>query len=69
MEEKLRTLFDYQKFEHNESLLKLIGETHRRVLSSNALSDDVMSNISAAGIISLAETSALKESIELNQIK
>lgn len=48
MEKKLKALFDYQKFEKNSKLQNLISETHRRVRSS-ALSDDLMSKVSAAG--------------------
>ena len=48
MEKELRILFDYQKFERNDNLQKLINETHKRV-RSRALPDEVMSNISAAG--------------------
>ena len=48
MEKRLRALFDYQHFEQNSNLKMLIDETHRRVRSA-ALSDDIMSKISAAG--------------------
>lgn len=48
MENKLRQLFDYQSFEQNDNLNKLIDETHRRARIS-AIPDDLMRNISAAG--------------------
>ena len=51
MENKLKQLFDYQRFEQNDSLGKLIDDTHRRVRIS-AIPDDLMRNISAAGDLS-----------------
>ena len=47
MEQKLRALFDYQRFEKNERLARLIGETESRF--ARELSDDELSLISAAG--------------------
>lgn len=48
MENKLRQLFDYQRFEQNDNLNKLIDDTHRRARIS-AIPDVLMKNISAAG--------------------
>ena len=48
MENRLRALFDYQRFEKNSSLQTMIEETHKRVRSA-ALSDEMMSRVSAAG--------------------
>lgn len=47
MENKLKKLFDYQKFEHNEKLAAIISETERR--NSRELSDDDLSFVNAAG--------------------
>ena len=47
METKLKKLFDYQRFEKNPELEKLIAETESR--SQSALSDDDLSLVSAAG--------------------
>lgn len=47
MEKKLNKLFDYQRFEKNEKLGKLIQETECR--SVNVLSEDELSLVSAAG--------------------
>ena len=48
MDNKLRQLFDYQRFEQNDNLNKLIDDTHRRARIS-AIPDVFMRNISAAG--------------------
>jgi hypothetical protein len=48
MENKLRNLFDYQRFEQNDNLKKLIDDTHRR-MRITVIPDDLMRNISAAG--------------------
>ena len=47
MEKKLKKLFDYQRFEKNEKLEKLIRETENRY--SAELSDDDLSLVNAAG--------------------
>ena len=47
MERRLSRLFDYQRFEQNDKLEKLIHETEGRYL--NALSEDELSLVSAAG--------------------
>ena len=47
MSDTLKTLFDFQKFENNESLAKLIKETEERYASVISLDDLEM--ISAAG--------------------
>lgn len=47
MEKKLKKLFDYQRFEQNKKLEKLIYETESRYASR--LSDDDLSFVNAAG--------------------
>lgn len=47
MENKLKQLFEYQKFEQNSRLAKLISESEDR--QSNALSDDDLEFVAAAG--------------------
>ena len=55
MEKKLRGLFDYQRFENNSRLAKLISETEERYNVSGArrnsamLSDDDLAFVAAAG--------------------
>ena len=46
MEQKLKKLFDYQKFEQNQKLAKLIDET---LADCKELSEDELSFVSAAG--------------------
>ena len=50
MEKKLKALFDYQRFEHNEKLEKLIQETESRY--AQELSDNDLMLVNAAGEIS-----------------
>ena len=45
MEKKLKSLFQYQKFEQNERLAALIAESEKNV----ALTDDDLSQVNAAG--------------------
>lgn len=47
MENKLKSLFDYQRFKGNEKLERLIVETESRYCKE--LSDDEMAFVSAAG--------------------
>ena len=47
MEKKLKKLFDYQRFEKNERLEKIIKETESRY--GGELSDDDLSLVNAAG--------------------
>ena len=47
MEKKLKKLFDYQRFEKNERLEKIIKETESRY--GGELSDDELSFVNAAG--------------------
>lgn len=49
MENKLKNLFEYQKFEQNERLAKLIAETEARQTAE--LSDDDLELVAAAGDI------------------
>lgn len=47
MEKKLKELFEYQRFEHNGKLDKMINETENRY--GKELSDDDLSLVNAAG--------------------
>ena len=47
MEKKLKILFDFQRFEHNERLEKLIHETEGRC--TRKLSDEELGMVNAAG--------------------
>ncbi len=49
MEDRLRSLFDYQKFEPNDRLGKLIAATESKYLQSARLSDDDLELVTAAG--------------------
>ncbi len=49
MENKLKRLFDYQKFEGNADLQRIINATHARY-GARELNLDEMSMVSAAGI-------------------
>lgn len=51
MENKLKKLFEYQKFEQNERLAKLIAETEARQAAE--ISDDDLELVAAAGDIEL----------------
>lgn len=48
MEKKLKSLFDFQKFEGNDELAKMIAETEGRF--KKALSDEELFMVSAAGM-------------------
>lgn len=48
MEKKLRSLFEFQRFEGNRELQSLIEETEKR--SAQALSDDDLWMVNAAGV-------------------
>ncbi len=52
MEKKLNAMFDYQKFEKNTSLAKLIAETENRYAAE--LSDDDLGFVNAAGELEIA---------------
>ena len=49
MEKKLTAMFDYQRFENNSRLAKMIASTESRY--AKALSDDELFEVSAAGIV------------------
>ncbi len=49
MEKKLTAMFDYQRFENNSRLAKMIASTESRY--AKALSDDELTMVSAAGTI------------------
>ena len=54
MEKKLSRLFDYQKYENNPRLDKLIkGVEERYPLEIQALSDDELGNLNAAGNVDM----------------
>ena len=53
MEEKLKILFDYQRFEKNPRLERLILKSD--ALSVKALSDDDLADINAAGTFEIPE--------------
>lgn len=55
MEKKLKSLFEYQKFENNPRLAKLIAETEARY--ADALSDDDLSLVNAAGTAEAVDAS------------
>ena len=46
---KLKILFDFQHFEENTSLQKVIEDTHRRVKALE-LTDDELNLVAAAGV-------------------
>lgn len=48
-EEKLKKLFDFQRFEQNPRLQKVISDTHRRI-ESRELTDDELDLVAAAGV-------------------
>ena len=55
MENKLKTLFDYQRFDPSPRLEKLIRNTESR--GRRELSDDEAEMVSAAGSLTLSEDS------------
>ena len=57
MEKKLRSLFEYQKFEQNAELQSIIDRVHARY-SARMLSDDEADQVAAAG---LPETAFLRK--------
>ncbi len=58
MNKKLKSLFDLQKFHKNKQLDALIAETHSRY--DKEISEDDLSEISAAGEINLRSYSPFK---------
>lgn len=59
MEEKLKRLFEYQKFEQNRRIARLIGETEARQIAE--LSDDDLKFVAAAGDASDIKDEIAKE--------
>ena len=49
MDEKMKKLFDYQRFENNSRLAKIIADTGSRY--AHELSDEELSLVNAAGEI------------------
>ena len=60
MEKILKKLFDYQRFEQNERLEKLIRETGNRYAAE--LSDDDLLLVNAAGELTINSTASGKNS-------
>ena len=61
MEKKLRALFDFQKYEQNEDLQKVIDRVHARYSgSARMLSDDEADLVAAAG---MPETAMKRKSL------
>ena len=56
MEQKLKKLFDYQRFAQNEELGKLIRDTENRYAAG--LSDDDLSLVNAAGDVTVTAPEA-----------
>lgn len=50
MENKLKAMFDYQRFEPNDRLSRLIDDTESRYMSMNELSDSDLELVSAAAM-------------------
>lgn len=50
MENKLKSLFEYQRFAQNERLAAIIAESEEA--NSAELSDDMLEYVSAAGVMS-----------------
>lgn len=48
-EAKLKSLFDFQRFENNKKLQRVIDNTHRRV-EARELTDDELDLVAAAGV-------------------
>lgn len=61
MENKLKKLFEYQKFEQNERLAKLIAETEAR--QATEISDDDLEMVAAAGEITEISTEEKENNI------
>lgn len=51
---KLRNLFEYQHFEGNPRLQKLIDDVHRRI-EERELTDDELGFVAAAGVVDGSE--------------
>ena len=66
MEKKLKKLFEYQRFERNEHLERLISKTESR--AANELSDEDLSFVNAAGEMKLAGGLGGKKKDDLPQI-
>ena len=62
MENKLRAMFDYQRFEPNNRLSKLIEETESKYMSMNQLSDSDLELVSAAGVTDFKREAKLYKS-------
>lgn len=59
MEKKLKSLFEFQRFENNLRLKSLIEETEKR--AAQALSDDDLWMVNAAGAPDLPESELEKQ--------
>ena len=64
MERKLKALFDFQKYEQNADLQKIIDQVHARYNSrAQLLEDDDVEFVNAAGV----QDSGMKEKSLLNK--
>ncbi|MBQ7699272.1 MAG: hypothetical protein IJT49_02895 [Clostridia bacterium] len=57
---KLQNLFDYQHFENDLRLQKVIDGVHRRV-EERELTDDELDSVSAAGVQQISEIAGKKK--------
>jgi len=57
---KLQNLFDYQHFENDLRLQKVIDGVHRRV-EERELTDDELDSVSAAGVRQISEIAGKKK--------
>ena len=67
MENKLKKLFDYQRFEKNANLERFISETECRY--AKRLSDDDLSKVNAAREIEIGNTIDLLSFAEMSAAK
>lgn len=67
MENRLKSLFEFQKFENNSRLAKLVRDTELRYGAE--LTDDELSMVSAAGDVSFLMNSSDKLTEEIEKLK
>jgi len=60
MERRLKNLFDYQRFENNPRLARLIDETEQRYVIT-AIDDEDLELVSAAGVTDNPSKEAVNE--------
>lgn len=66
MENKIKKLMDYQKFEQNPKLAKIINDAHK---SARELDDDELWMVNAAGTTDLPKDVAATEIFKTEQEK